>query len=128
MRRKEISAAIRALLEDSVPAVKWTERLTGASRGADIYGSVTCDRVDYAWDDKTSLVATAVYSIYLVDSASTGAVDDLADEVFQTLHSDDLEGLLIDSNIKRVVYGSAQGKPEIGIVLLEYEINYYEEW
>lgn len=128
MRRKEIGAAIRSLLETSVPTVTWTERLTGANRGKDICGSITCDRVQYAWSDKTTLVATAKYSIYLVDTPSSGTVDDIADEVFTTLHSDDLGGLVIDSNILEIIYGAAQGKPEIGIVMMEYEVQYIEEW
>lgn len=128
MRRKEISGAIRSRLESSVPAVIWTERLTGASRGKEVCGSVTCDRVSYRWEDKTSLVATATYSIYLVDTASTGMVDDLADEVFTTLHADDLDGAVIDSNVMQVMYGSAQGKPDVGIVMMEYKVEYYEEW
>ena len=128
MRRKEISGAIRSRLESSVPAITWTERLTGASRGKDVCGSVTCDRVSYRWEDKTSLVATATYSIYLVDTNSGGMVDDLADEVFIALHADDLDGAVIDSNVLNVMYGSAQGKPDVGIVMMEYKVEYYEEW
>ena len=128
MRRKEISGAIRSRLESSVPAITWTDRLTGASRGKDVCGSVTCDRVSYRWEDKTSLVATATYSIYLVDTNSGGMVDDLADEVFIALHADDLDGAVIDSNVLNVMYGSAQGKPDVGIVMMEYKVEYYEEW
>ncbi len=128
MRRKEISTAIRSMLETALPTVRWTERLAGASRGKEVCGSVTCDRVSYRWDDKTTLVATAVYSIYLVDTATTGGVDDMADLVFSALHADDLDGLAIDSNILNVMYGCAQGKPDVGMVLLEYQIEYVEEW
>ena len=92
MRRKEISGAIRSHLESFVPAVKWIERLSGASRGKEVCGSITCDRVSYQWEDKTDLIATAIYSIYLIDAASTGTVDDLADEVFMALHAEDLGG------------------------------------
>lgn len=128
MRRKEIGAAIRSLLETSVPTVSWTERLAGASRGKDVCGSITCDRVTYQWQDKTTLIATATYSIYLVDTPSSGTVDDLADEVFTALHSDNLDGMVIDSNVLSVLYGSAQGKPDIGVVMMEYEVQYMEEW
>lgn len=128
MRRKEVSAAICSLLESSVPAVKWVERLSGAGRGKDVCGSVTCDRVEYRWEDKSDLIATAIYSIYLVDAASGGVVDDLADDVFEAIHADDLGGVVLDSNVERVVYGGAQGKPDVGIVMMEYKVEYYEEW
>lgn len=128
MRRKEISGAIRSHLESFVPAVKWIERLSGASRGKEVCGSITCDRVSYQWEDKTDLIATAIYSIYLIDAASTGTVDDLADEVFMALHAEDLGGAVIDSNVMQVVYGSAQGRPEVGIVMMECKVEYYEEW
>ena len=128
MLRKDISGAIRAALEAAVPSVKWTERLQGASRGKDIIGSVTCDRVSYRWDDKTTLIATATYSIYLVDTPSTGTVDDLADAAFAALHADDLGGIAVDSNILNVMYGCAQGKSDIGVVLMEYQVEYVEEW
>lgn len=128
MRRKEIGAAIRSLLESSVPTVTWTERLAGANRGKEICGSITCDRVAYSWQDKTTLVATATYSIYLVDTPSSGTVDDIADDVFTALHADDLDGMVIDSNVLTVMYGAAQGKPDIGVVMMEYEVKYIEEW
>lgn len=128
MRRKEISGAIRSHLESFVPAVKWIERLSGASRGKEVCGSITCDRVSYQWEDKTDLIATAIYSVYLIDAASTGTVDDLADEVFMALHAEDLGGAVIDSNVMQVVYGSAQGRPEVGIVMMECKVEYYEEW
>ena len=128
MKRKEINRAILSLLESSASSVEWSERLAGASRGKNICGSVTCDRISHVWDDKQCLIATAVYSIYLVDTPCTGTVDDIADDVFSALHSDDLGGLAIDSNILNVVYGGAQGKPEVGIVMMEYEVKYNEEW
>ena len=128
MRRKEISGAIRSHLESFVPAVKWIERLSGASRGKEVCGSITCDRVSYQWEDKMDLIATAIYSIYLIDAASTGTVDDLADEVFMALHAEDLGGAVIDSNVLQVVYGCAQGKPDVGVVMMEYKVEYYEEW
>ena len=128
MLRKNISGAIRAALEAAVPSVKWTERLQGASRGKDVIGSVTYDRVSYRWDDKSTLIATANYSIYLVDTPSTGTVDDLADAAFTALHADDLGGLAVDSNVLNVMYGCAQGKSDVGVVLIEYQVEYVEEW
>ena len=127
MRRKAITAAIIELLAKALPDIRWQQRISGAGRGKDVEGSVTNDRIAYHYDDKESLVATAVYHIYIVDANSTENVDELADVAFKALNDDDLDGIAVVGEIKRIIYGSPQGKPQAGIALLEYEVTYYEE-
>lgn len=127
MKRKEVTAAVIKRLAEALPDIRWQQRVSGAGRGKDVEGSVTNDRISYRYDDKDSLIASAVYYIYIVDANSTENVDEMADVAFKALNDDDLDGLAIVGEIKRIIYGSPQGKPQAGVVLLEYEVAYYEE-
>lgn len=114
MRRKAVGEKILSMLEAALPDVEWSARVTGASRSGGACGSVTSDRISYNYDDKNSLIAEAVYMIYIVDVNSTEAVDEMADTAFTVLNDDDLDGLAISSRVKQVIYGSPQGKPTAG--------------
>lgn len=127
MKRKEVTAAILKLLSEALPNIRWQQRISGAGRSKDVEGSVTNDRTDYRYDDKDSLVATAVYYVYIVDANSTENVDEMADTAFKVLNDDDLDGIAVVGEVKRIIYGSPQGRPQAGVALLEYEVTYYEE-
>lgn len=127
MKRKAITAAIIGLLAEVLPDVSWQERISGAARSKAVEGSVTNDRISYRYDDKDCLVATGLYYIYIVDANSVESVDEMSDTAFKALNDEDLGGMAIVGDVKRVIYGTPQGKPQVGVALLEYEVTYYEE-
>ncbi|MBR6635948.1 MAG: hypothetical protein IKK97_00705 [Phascolarctobacterium sp.] len=127
MRRAEVTNAILTTLQANVPAVPWSAKVFGAATSNKVEGTIACDRVEYQYDSKNSLVATATYYVYIVDVNSTNDVDGLADAVFQCLNNDDLAGVLIVGDIVRISYGVAPGKANSSAVLMEYVVQYYED-
>lgn len=126
MKQSELTKIIVDYLSSNIP-IDWNGRLTGATLSNKVEGSVTCDRVDFHYDEKVCLVASATYKIYILDANSMEDVDELADKVFHLLNNDDLNGVLIDGLITNITYGSAQGLPKSGLVALTYNIEYYME-
>lgn len=127
MRRAEVTQTIFDYLKTSVPEVPWSVRLSGANRSKEVEGTVSCDRVSFQYDTKDSLVAKAIYGIYILDANSTENVDALADKVFAVLNNDDLGGVVICGDITQIQYGSKPGMAGSGVAMLTYVVEYYEE-
>lgn len=126
MRRTEVTNAILAALQANVPDIPWSAKVFGAATSNKVEGTIACDRVDFQYDTKNSLVTTATYYVYIVDVNSAVDVDGLADAAFQCLNNDDLGGVLIVGDVVRISYGVAPGKPTSSAALLEYVVKYYE--
>ena len=127
MRRAEVTQTIFETLKEAVPEVPWSVRLTGANRSKGIEGTVSCDRVSFQYDAKDSLVAKAIYGIYILDANSTENVDALADKVFAVLNDDDLGGVITCGDITEIQYGSKPGAAGSGVAILTYVVKYHEE-
>lgn len=126
MRRTVVTNAILTALQANVPDIPWSTKVFGVATSNKPEGTIACDRVDFKYDTKNSLVTTATYYIYIVDVNSTIDVDELADAAFQCLNNDDLGGVLIVGDVVRISYGVAPGKPTSSAALLEYVVQYYE--
>ena len=124
-RRKAVSDAIFDILTENVPEVTWTKLFKGFQRGKGVVGSVVSDRVDFEYDAKNQLVATAKYTVIIADSENTDTVDDIADTVFELLDNDDLNGTATVGDVKRITYAAAPNKEDAGAVLIVYEVKYY---
>ncbi len=124
-KRKEITNAILGILEDELPDVTWSEYFKGFQRGKGVVGSVVSDRIDFVYDAKDQLVANAKYTIIIADSENTDTVDDIADEIFELLDDDDLNGKATIGEVKSIMYASAPNRQEAGAVLIIYEVKYY---
>ena len=124
-RRKAVSDAIFDILTENVPGVTWTKLFKGFQRGKGVVGSVVSDSVDFEYDAKNQLVATAKYIVIIADSENIDTVDDIADAVFELLDSDDLNGTATVGDVKRITYAAAPNKENAGAVLIEYEVKYY---
>lgn len=124
-RRTEITDVIMGLLQDQMPEVHWSSLVTGASRGNKLEGTVSCDRITYVEMTKSGRKGVLTYSIYLLDTASVEGVDALADKLDALLtHYHDLGGWCIDSQVKEIVFGVAQGKADAGMALITYEVYF----
>lgn len=124
-KRIEIESAIMDMLESKFPEVRWVKIFKGFQREKGISGSLVNDRIDFAYDAKDQCVATARYTVIIADPENTDTVDDIADEVFELLDSDDLNGTATIGEVKSIVYASAPTKAEAGAALIVYEVKYY---
>ncbi len=126
-KRIEVTNAIIGLLKKKVPEANWNASITGVNRSSKLEGTVTCDRIEYNYEAYDVLTAKAVYSIYIVDMNSIEGVDDIADKAFVLLNNSDLAGTITEGLVSKIIYGTAQGKQNAGVALLEYVVEYEEE-
>ena len=124
-RRKEVENAIMTMLEDNFPEISWTKIFTGFQREKGISGSLINNKTDFDYDSKNQLRATAVYTVIIADPNNTDTVDTIADEVFELLDDDDLNGTATIGEVKTIVYAAAPNKANAGAALLIYEVQYY---
>ena len=78
-RRKAVTNAIFDMLTENVPDVTWSKLFKGFKRGKGVVGSVVSDSVEFEYDAKNQLVATAKYTVIIADSENTDTVDDIAE-------------------------------------------------
>jgi hypothetical protein len=124
-RRKEVEDAVLRILADEVSDVPWGAAVAGAKRGRSLEGTVACDRVSFKADAKDGREATAVFSVYVIDGAGGGRAEETADKADAVLAANPtLDGWATDSFVRRMFFGVAQGKPEIGVALLELEVKF----
>lgn len=124
-KRTEVEEALYSLLIDQFPEIHWQKLVTGAARGREMMGTIACERISYEWLDKFTKAATATFSIYVMDISSTNEVDNIADDIIRVLSNDrTLSGTVVDSLVKEVIYGMAQGRPDVGAVLIHFVVTY----
>ena len=124
-KRAEVEGAIMGMLEESFPQVSWSKLFTGFQREKGISGSLVNSKTDFAYDSKNQLKATAVYTVIIADPNNTDTVDTIADDVFELLDNDDLNGTVTIGEVKSIVYAAAPNKATAGAALLIYEVQYY---
>lgn len=122
-KREDVTKALIDLLTEQLPEVSWNEQLTGAVRGQELQGTVSCDRISFEWNAKNVRMATASYSIYLIDANSLDGVDALADKIDNVLCENwHLGGIATNSAVKSIIFGAAQGKANAGMALVEFDV------
>lgn len=124
-KRAEVEGAIMGMLEESFPEVSWSKLFTGFQREKGISGSLVNSKIDFAYDSKNQLKATATYTVIIADPNNTDTVDTIADDVFELLDNDDLNGTVTIGEVKSIVYAAAPNKAKAGAALLIYEVQYY---
>lgn len=124
-RRQEVEGAIMGMLEQGFPQISWTKLFTGFQREKGVSGSLVNSKTDFAYDSKNQLKATATYTVIIADPDNNDTVDAIADEVFELLDNDDLNGTATIGEVKSIIYASAPNKAEAGAALLIYEVQYY---
>lgn len=124
-RRKEITDVLFDLLQDQIPEVHWGTLVTGANRTNRLEGTISCDRITYQEMTKQSRKGVLTYSIYLLDTQSIEGVDEIADEIDAILTQyPDLGGWCTDSRVKEIIFGAAQGRANVGVALISYEVYF----
>lgn len=125
-RREEVSEALLELLKEKIPEVTdWKSAATGAKRGKEISGTVSCDKIKFTLDAKGEREATATYSIYVLDPASITGVDNIADHIDAALTDNpDINKWATDSRVKEILFGVAQGRETAGLALITLEVKF----
>lgn len=124
-KRTAVEEALYSLLMDQFPKIHWQKLVTGAARGREMMGTIACERISYEWLDTFTKAATATFSIYVMDISSTNEVDNIADDIIRVLSNDrTLSGTVVDSLVQEVIYGMAQGRPDVGAVLIHFVVTY----
>ncbi len=124
-KRAEVEGAIMGMLEESFPEVSWSKLFTGFQREKGLSGSLVNSKIDFAYDSKNQLKATATYTVIIADPNNIDTVDAIADEVFELLDNDDLNGTVTIGEVKSIIYAAAPNKATAGAALLIYEVQYY---
>ena len=124
-KRKAVESAIIAMLENEIPSVTWTRLFKGFQRGKGVVGSLVSDRIDFKYDSKNQLLATARYVLIIADSENTDSVDDIADIAFELLDNDNLDGNAIICEVKSIQYAAAPNRDDAGAVFLVCEVKFY---
>lgn len=125
IKRKEIEDAILDILQTNIPDVSWVKIFKGFQREKGMSGSIVNDHIDFQYDAKNQCLATATYTIIIADPDNTETVDTTADEVFELLDNDNLDGKAIIGDVKSIAYAAAPNKANAGAALLVYEVKYY---
>lgn len=124
-RRTVVENALYTLLRDKFHEINWQKLITGAARGKGMTGTVACERISYEWMDKFTKSATATFNVYVMDISGVNAVDAIADDIIDALSEDrTLSGAVFDSLVQEVIYGTAQGRPDVGAVLIRFVVTY----
>ncbi len=124
-RRTEIMDVLMGLLQDQMPDVHWGSLVTGANRTNRLEGTLSCDRITYQEMTKNGRKGVLSFSIYLLDTQSIEGVDALADELDAILTQyPDLGGWCTDSRVKEIIFGAAQGRANVGVALINYEVYF----
>ena len=124
-KRQAVTDAIYGILSTNIKTVEWEKYFKGFQRGKGITGAVVCDHIDFEYDAKDQLLATATYTIIIADPNNLDTVDTLADTAFELLDCDNLNGTAEIGLIKSINYASAPTKVDAGAVLVVYEVKYY---
>ena len=125
-RREEVSDALLELLKEEIPEVAdWKSAATGAKRGKEISGTISCDKIKFSLDAKGEREATATYSIYVLDPASITGVDTIADRIDAVLTANpNINRWATDSRVKEILFGVAQGRETAGLALITLEVKF----
>ena len=124
-RRQDVTNALYEMLTNGLPEVSWSKFFKGFQRGKGLVGSLVSDRIDFEYDSKNQLVATARYTIIIADSENMDTVDNAADIAFELIDNDDLNGTATIGEVKRISYAAAPNKSDAGAAILIYEVRYY---
>lgn len=126
-RQSEITNALASLVKKAVPSVNWNVNIVGANVGKGVEGTISCDEVSYEQEAYDVCTATAIYSVYVLDINGNTDIDSMSDVLFGALHNNDLNGLIDNGFVKRVVFGTPRGNTKAVAMLMEYQVEYVQE-
>lgn len=129
MKKNDILKAVTKIVTAAAPGVVWHENIVGVSLGRGVHGSVTCNALNFDYEDKTTVTATATMDITVIDVNGANVVDAMADDIMAALWDNpDLSGVAYDSGVQKVVYGTPQGIPKATAASVVFEVLFnYEQ-
>ena len=73
-KRTEVINALLRIVEEAVPSVPWSVNITGSNVSKNIEGTVSCDRVLFDQQARDLILATATFSVYVVDMGASAQI------------------------------------------------------
>lgn len=128
-----ITDALYAILKDEVNGVTWEISPMGAKFQSGRRGYISCDEVEYSPLTKGGENARATFLLEVIDpnppKTETEAIETLAMHIRKRLKTNEtLDGWARSSRVRKIMFGSPAGHPNIGAALFEYEVNFEEEF
>lgn len=124
-KRTEVIEALAGIVREAVPNVPWSVNISGSNVSKGIEGTISCDRVAYDQQAAGLIIATATFSIYVVDMGNDAQIDDIGDALFDALNCSDLNKTCLVCYVNNIIYGAPRGNPKAMAVLIELQAEYY---
>lgn len=124
-KRTEVMEALTEIIRNTAPDVPWSVNISGSNVSKGIEGTISCDRVAFDQQAAGLIIATATFSIYVIDMSSDAQIDDISDALFDALECSDLNGTCLVCYVKNIIYGAPRGNQKAMAVLIELQAEYY---
>lgn len=124
-KRTEVTEALAEIVREAVPDVPWSVNIAGLNASKDVQGTISCDRVAFDQQAADLIIATATYTIYVVDMSGDAQIDDIGDALFDALNCSDLNKTCLVCYVNNIIYGAPRGNPKAMAVLVELQAEYY---
>lgn len=124
-KRTEVTNALLRIVEEAVPSVPWSVNITGSNVSKNIEGTVSCDRVLFDQQARDLIIATATFSVYVVDMGASAQIEDIGDTLFSALNNSDLDGTCLRCDVNSIIYGAPRGNSKAMAMLIEVVAEYY---
>lgn len=132
-RFRMIANEIVEILKDEFPDMVWKSAVLGPSYPKELTGYVCCDTITFEPYSKKSRQALAVFTIEIIcpnpknKADDTQYIEDLAMEVKDVLcENRTIDGWAQDSCIDKIVFATPAGRPDIGIAIFSFTVEYEE--
>ena len=132
-RLHQVTDALMAILESELPTIKWQEKPVGAAYPTILTGTVSCGALKFERISKLDTNCSASFVIYLINPSKADAdnprkIEGLALDVQNILSKNsDLDGWASDCNVLNIVWGTAPGRVDIGMAVINITIDFDTE-
>ena len=124
-KRTEVIEALAGIVREAAPDVPWSVNISGSNVSKGIEGTISCDRVAFDQQAAGLIIATATFSVYVVDMSGDAQIDDIGDALFEALECSDLNSTCLVCYVKNIIYGAPRGNQKAMAILIELEAEYY---
>ncbi|AXB81780.1 hypothetical protein ACG98G_00205 [Megasphaera hexanoica] len=132
-RFRQIANEITAILEDEFPDMTWKSAVLGPAYPKTLTGYVCCDTITFDPFTKSKKQASATFTIEVIcpnpkeKADNTQYIEDLAMEINDVLtENKTIDGWADDSRVEKIVFATPAGRPEIGIAIFTFTVEYEE--
>lgn len=121
---QDVTESLLNVCAQVVPEVKWGVAVIGANVGKEPEGTVSCDKVSFEHTARRCVLATAEFSVYVIDINANIRVEDIGDKLFDALMLTDFDGSILVGKVKNISYGTPKGVSKAVAMVLEFEAQF----